>query len=140
MTKSFKPLHCKLFGSSALVALAVCANPSIVSAQENNVLATQTDASASTDSNHFGEDKYEIRFRADTLIVTPVMSVGLVDGVRTVVRGEAARFQTYNNYPSFVERGEIRVFAAGASPDSEPLAVIETDKFGGATWHKASNG
>nr|WP_298895113.1 hypothetical protein [uncultured Altererythrobacter sp.] len=134
MTKSFKPLQGKLFTSSALIALAVCANPSIASAQDVGASAAQADTGASAEANHFGEDKYEIRFRADTLIVTPIMSVGLVDSVRTVVRGEEARFQTYTNYPSFVERGEIRVFEAGASPDSEPLAVIETDKFGSATW------
>ncbi|MBT8388978.1 MAG: hypothetical protein KJP13_04955 [Altererythrobacter sp.] len=135
MTTSSKPLRSKLFASSALVALAVCANPTIATAQDARESVVQTEVGASADANHFGEDKYEIRFRADTLIVTPVMSVSLVDSVRTVVRGEEARFQTFNNYPSFVERGEIRVFDAGGSPNSEPLAVIETDKFGSATWN-----
>ncbi len=135
MTTSSKPLRSKLFVSSALVALAVCANPTIATAQDARESVVQTEVGASADANHFNEDKYEIRFRADTLIVTPVMGVGLVDSVRTVVRGEEARFQTFNNYPSFVERGEIRVFDAGGSPDSEPLAVIETDKFGSATWN-----
>ena len=134
MTKSFKPLQSKFFASAAIVALAACANPTIANAQDADVAVAQAEADASNNANHFGEDRHEIRFRADTLVVTPVMSVGLVDSVRTVVRGEEARFRTYTNYPSFVERGEIRVFAASASPDSEPLAVIETDKFGGATW------
>ncbi|MEP5939247.1 MAG: hypothetical protein ABJ239_13055 [Erythrobacter sp.] len=133
MSKSFKPLQGKLFASSALIAVAVCANPTLAIAQNTAGLEGQAEA-PKADANHFGENRHEIRFRADTLIVTPVMSVGLVDSLRTVVRGEEARFQTYNNYPSFLTGGEIRIFAAGTSPDGEPMAVIQTGASGEAVW------
>lgn len=134
MKTSFRSSRKAFLVSSALIASAAWVLPSAAVAQDAAPADANAQATAETETNHFGEDKYEIRFRADTLIVTPVMSVGLVDSVRTVVRGEEARFQTYNNYPAFVDRGEIRIFAAGVSPDSEPLAVIETDKFGSAVW------
>lgn len=80
------------------------------------------------------EDEFQIRFRADTLVVTPVLAAGLVDHDQTVVMGSEARFQTYNNYAGFVDKGEIRIFAAGQSPDSTPLAVVSVDANSGAVW------
>ncbi|GMN04570.1 hypothetical protein [Erythrobacter sp. MTPC3] len=133
MTKSLNPLQGNLFASTAVIALAVSAIPATVAAQEA-ASGSEEGVTAQAETNHFGEDTYQIRFRADTLIVSPVMSVGLVDSVRTVVRGEEARFQAYNNYPSFVERAEIRIFVAGVSPDSEPLASVEVNEFGAAVW------
>ena len=85
------------------------------------------------------EDQYQIRFRADTLVVTPVMAIGLVDTTRTVVRGEAARFQAYTNYPAFVARSEVRLFEEGKSPDSEPHAVVALDANGSASWQSMAD-
>lgn len=79
-------------------------------------------------------DPYNIQFRADTLVVTPVLNAVLVDHVRTAVAGEDAVFQTYNNYPAFLDRGEIRIFRNGQSPDSEPLATLKVDAAGAAKW------
>ncbi len=79
-------------------------------------------------------DAHDIQFRADTLIVTPVLNAVLVDHVRTAVAGQDAHFQTYSNYPAFIERGEIRVFRNGQSPDSEPLATLKVDANGSASW------
>nr|MBX2824336.1 hypothetical protein [Gammaproteobacteria bacterium] len=80
------------------------------------------------------KDAHEIRFRADTLVVTPVLNVGLVEADRTAVVGEPVTFMTYNNYPAFVEKSEVRVFRAEATPDSEPLTVLEVDQLGAARW------
>jgi hypothetical protein len=80
------------------------------------------------------QDAHEIRFRADTLVVTPVLNVGLIGSVRSAVAGETAEFQSYSNYPAFIERGEVRIFKAGVSPDSEPLATIATNGNGYAKW------
>jgi hypothetical protein len=80
------------------------------------------------------EDAFQLRFRADTLVLAPVLNAGLVDSVRTVVTGEEAHFQTYSNYPAFIQKGEIRVLRAGQSPDAEPLATIAVDGNGLASW------
>jgi hypothetical protein len=84
------------------------------------------------------EDAFQIRFRADTLVLTPVLHVGLMDTISTVVAGQEAHFQTYNNYPAFVDAGEIRVFKAGQSPDAQPLAKIGVDASGAAVWRAPS--
>ncbi|MBO6944358.1 hypothetical protein [Altererythrobacter sp.] len=128
MNKSLKPLHTNLCLGSALIAIATISGPASAQGQEEVAPATQAG------TKHFGDDRYEIRFRADTLIVSPVISVGLVDSAATVVRGEYARFQTYTNYPSFIERAEVRIHSAGASPDSEPLFTLDVEEDGTATW------
>ncbi len=80
------------------------------------------------------EDAFQVRFRADTLVVTPVLGVGLVDTVRTAIAGEEASFQAYSNYPAFIAKGEIRVLRAGQFPDAEPVATIAVDGNGFARW------
>lgn len=79
-------------------------------------------------------DEHEIRFRADTLVINPVLNVGLVGSVRTAVAGETARFVTYNNYPKFVERAEVRIFRATQNADAEPIAVLDVDELNAAQW------
>jgi hypothetical protein len=86
------------------------------------------------------EDSFQIRFRADTLILSPVLTVGLVDTVRSAVAGQDVRFQTHNNYPAFIKSGEIRLFKAGQSPDAEPLAKLALDAAGLATWQVPAEG
>ncbi|MXO57633.1 hypothetical protein [Pontixanthobacter gangjinensis] len=85
-------------------------------------------------------DEHEVRFRADTLVVTPVLNVGLVESQRTAAAGETVTFLGYNNYPSFVVKGEIRIFRATQSVDAEPLAVLPVDAAGGAGWTVPSTG
>jgi hypothetical protein len=80
------------------------------------------------------DDIHEVRFRADTLVVTPVLSVGLVEADRTAVAGGAATFMGYNNYGAFVEKSEVRIFRAEQALDSEPLAVIAIGANGAAKW------
>lgn len=94
-----------------------------------------------TDSAHSipSADPYDIRFRADTLVVTPVLNVGLVESERTAAAGETVSFMSYNNYPSFVKKGELRIFRASQSPDSEPLATVEVDQMGAARWDVPHN-
>jgi hypothetical protein len=80
------------------------------------------------------EDAFKVRFRADTLVLSPVLRVGLVDGVRTAAIGDDVRFATFSNYPAFIESGEIRVFKAGQSPDAVPFIKLPIDKNGTAVW------
>lgn len=118
-----------LLGCTALpLAVLFVGMPAIA---QNAVSApTQTDRSGIQEP----EDRFQIRFRADTLILTPVLNACLGDGVRAVVRGEVAQFHTFNNYPAFIERGEIRIFIAGQSSDAEPLAKVIVGGDGVAKW------
>jgi hypothetical protein len=77
---------------------------------------------------------HDLEVRADGHATEPVMSIGLIGAERTVVSGQPAQFQTYTNYPSYVARGEVRIFTAGSVPDAPPLAVITTDTNGYAEW------
>lgn len=77
---------------------------------------------------------HAIEVRADGLATEPVMAIGLIGRERVVVMGEPAQFQTYTNYPSYVARGEVRVFAGGAVADAAPLDVVPIDANGFAQW------
>lgn len=85
-------------------------------------------------------DEFDIRFRADTLIVTPVLNVGLVESARTATAGETVTFLGYNNYPAFIENGEIRIFRASQNPDSEPVATVQVGADGSASWTVPASG
>lgn len=80
------------------------------------------------------DDAFHIQFRADTLIVTPILHVGLVDSVRSGVAGKDVRFKSYANYPAFIDKGEIRIFKTGQSPDAEPLAKLVVGGNNLTTW------
>ncbi len=82
---------------------------------------------------------YDIEVRADGNAAEPVMAVGLIGAERTVAPGQPAQFQTYTNYPSYVARGEVRIFAGRAVPDSQPLATVATDANGFAEWQPSSD-
>ena len=80
------------------------------------------------------DNPYRIKVRTDSTHVDPVLAVGLVESERTVVAGEAATFVSYTNYPSYIARGEVRIFRAGASADGQPDVVVEAGKDGVARW------
>lgn len=139
MKQNFASKARLLCSGTALFAIAIASTP--LSAQGRSEDGAQH--RSTTASNETGaardEGPYQIRFRADTLVISPVLTVRLVDRVRTAVRGKAVQFQAYNNYPSFVDRAEIRIFAAGASPDGEPLATLDVDANGTAEWTASEN-
>jgi hypothetical protein len=82
---------------------------------------------------------HAIEVRADGNSAEPVMAVGLIGSDRVIVEGKPAQFLSYTNYPSYVALGEVRIFAAGAIPDSKPLAVVPTDANGLAEWQPEAN-
>lgn len=77
---------------------------------------------------------YNIEVRTETAHVDQVLSVGLVEKERIVVRGEAATFASYSNYPSLIAKSEVRIFAADQSPASTPLFVVPVNGDGFASW------
>jgi hypothetical protein len=79
-------------------------------------------------------DAFDIRFRADTLSITPILSIGMLETERTAVHGQTVTFKGYSNYPSFITKAEVRLFRATQSPDAAPLETLPLDGHGSAKW------
>lgn len=140
------------FGSSML-ALATFATPAMAHAADNAsdsvspVMAANSQVDVQSPSaesaaqkaaiaaENKAREQFELQFRVDSLVLNPVLNAGLLGTERTVVAGMDAQFLTYNNYPAATAGGEVRIFAAGKSPTSEPIATISVDQDGAATWH-----
>jgi flagellar motor protein MotB len=86
-------------------------------------------------------DKADIRFQFDDLKARRRLSVAVTPSVvvfqQTPDEGLVAapvRFQMYTNYAAFMSRAEVRIFEAGRSTQSTPLAVVAIDPNGSAEW------
>src|SRR4029077_4096840 len=86
-------------------------------------------------------DKADIRFQFDDLKARRRLSVAVAPSVvvlhQTPDEGLIAapvRFQMYTNYAAFIARAEVRIFEAGRSSQSTPLAVVAIDPNGSAEW------
>jgi len=86
-------------------------------------------------------ERSDIRFRFDTLASERRLSVTSQPGTLRVAREPGAgavassvRFQMYSNYPHFIQRAEVRIFAEGQSVQAAPLAVVPVDGEGLALW------
>ncbi|HVN46544.1 MAG TPA: OmpA family protein [Steroidobacteraceae bacterium] len=86
-------------------------------------------------------DKADIRFQFDDLKARRRLSVAVAPSVvefqRSPVEGLIAapvRFQMYTNYAAFIARAEVRIFEAGRSAQSTPLAVVPIDPNGSVEW------
>ncbi|MEO1203827.1 MAG: flagellar motor protein MotB, partial [Pseudomonadota bacterium] len=83
----------------------------------------------------------DIRFGYDNLTSAPRLSVSS-QSPRIIVAREIdaethvskVQFRQYTNYSYFIERSEVRVFEAGRSAESEPLAVVPMQADGTAEW------
>jgi len=89
-------------------------------------------------------ERADIRFRFDNLEAEPRLSV--TSWPRTAAprppasedgAGGAVRFRMYTNYPHFIERSEVRIFAREQSVQAEPVAVVEVGRDGYAEWRPA---
>ena len=81
-------------------------------------------------------DQAKIRFAFDDLESRPRLAVA-AHPVALAVSGDAAsavQFRMYDNYASYIERAEIRIFDKEQSLQSGPLAVIPVDEAGLAAW------
>src|SRR5213594_2383013 len=85
-------------------------------------------------------DNAKIRFRFDNLESRPRLAVAAYPaalGVSALEGRPAAsgvRFRMYNNYASFIDRAEIRIFEPQQSLQDVPLEVIMVDEAGLAVW------
>jgi flagellar motor protein MotB len=85
-------------------------------------------------------DNSSIRFRFDNLESRPRLAVAAYPVAIPVIDqgGELAaspvRFRMYNNYASFLDRAEIRIYEQHQSVQDKPLDVIDIDETGSAEW------
>ena len=74
----------------------------------------------------------DIQIRYDPLEQKPFLNAIAIPQAGVV--GEPVRFTTYSNYPRFIERSEVRLFAPDQSVQQKPLAVIPVRIGGFAEW------
>jgi len=86
-------------------------------------------------------DKADIQFQFDSLKSQRRLSVAAAPSVVSMlpagdegVVAAPVRFQMYSNYGAFIDRAEVRIFEAGRSPQSAPLAVLPIGANGAAQW------
>ena len=85
-------------------------------------------------------DDARIQFRFDNLESRPRLGVAAHPVAVALSRGVASvvRFRMYNNYSSFIERAEIRIFEQQQSLRAVPLEIIAVDDAGLAEWQPAA--
>jgi hypothetical protein len=86
-------------------------------------------------------EEARIQFKFDSLNIKPRLNVTgwprtirYLDDSETETPENRVQFRTYNNYPGFIEKAEIRLFEEDKSTRDEPLAVIPVDANGHAEW------
>jgi flagellar motor protein MotB len=77
-------------------------------------------------------DDAKIQFRFDNLESRP--RLGVAAHPVAVVVNQPVQFRMYDNYSSFIERAEIRIFGAEQSLQDAPLAVVSVDEAGSVEW------
>ncbi len=74
----------------------------------------------------------DVQVRYDPLQAAPSLNVIAIP--QNAVVGKPVRFTTYTNYPRFIARAELRVFAASTTVQQKPLAVIPVSAGGAVNW------
>ena len=74
----------------------------------------------------------EIQVRYDPLEQKPSLNALALPQLGVV--GKPMRFQTYTNYPQYIERAEIRLFAQDQSAQQSPLAVLPVAAGHSVQW------
>ena len=89
-------------------------------------------------------DNAKIQFRFDNLESRPRLAVAAhpvavaVSDLEGRPVASVVRFRMYNNYASFIERAEIRIFEQQQSLQDVPLEIIAVDDAGLAEWQPAA--
>ena len=74
----------------------------------------------------------EIQVRFDPLEQQPFLNALAVP--QSAIAGQPVSFKTYSNYPRYIERAEIRVFAPGQSVQQSPLAILPVSPGQSVEW------
>lgn len=86
-------------------------------------------------------EQADIQFKFDNLQLKPRLSVTAWpksiryrDDLDTETAENRVRFKAYSNYPHFIEKSELRLFAEEQSLRDNPLAILAVDLDGRAEW------
>ncbi|MGE3307434.1 MAG: TonB-dependent receptor [Rhizobiaceae bacterium] len=82
----------------------------------------------------------DIQVKYDGLEVRPALNVSTVDLRRSYRAGEAVGFLASLNYPAWVARKEVRIYAGGKHASAKPVAVLPVDESGHAAWAMPADG
>jgi hypothetical protein len=82
----------------------------------------------------------DIQVKYDGLGVVPTLNVSTWPVRRTYKAGEEVDFLASLNYPAWIAKSEIRIFAKDDSLDSEPLYHVAVKPEGNASWTMPANG
>jgi outer membrane protein OmpA-like peptidoglycan-associated protein len=91
-----------------------------------------TDVAMQTEDIQFGFDNLRAEPRLSGSVSPRRIVVSRVINQETLVA--PVQFRMYTNYSHFIDRAEVRVFDNGQSLESDPLAVIDIELNGLATW------
>jgi len=89
-------------------------------------------------------DSAQIQFHFDNLESRPRLGAAAHPAAVGVSQAGGApvapvvQFRAYDNYASFIERAEIRIFEQGQSLQAAPLATLPVDEKGLAEWQPAA--
>jgi hypothetical protein len=76
----------------------------------------------------------DIQVKFDGLGAKPILNAAVTEQRRSFSTGEEVTFRASNNYPAFIARQEIRIFATGRHAPPTPVAVVAVDASGHADW------
>ncbi|MEJ2441169.1 MAG: flagellar motor protein MotB, partial [Gammaproteobacteria bacterium] len=86
-------------------------------------------------------DKAKVQFKYDDLKLKPRLNITAWPNVIAERDNPGTRFvenqtnfKLYSNFPAFIKRAEVRIFAAGQSTRDKPLAVIPLNADGRGSW------
>ncbi|GAA5445296.1 hypothetical protein Misp06_03495 [Microbulbifer sp. NBRC 101763] len=86
-------------------------------------------------------DSANIQFRFDNKKMQPRLNVTAwpntiryADNPDTDLSENRVVFRSYTNYPSFVDRAEVRLFEEEQSPRDTPIAIVPLDQYGKGNW------
>jgi len=86
-------------------------------------------------------DKANLQFKFDDMELKPRLNVvawpnviAIEDNPATEAIDNRSYFRMYSNYPSFIAKSEVRLFAMEQSVNDIPLAIIPLDAGGNGSW------
>ena len=87
-----------------------------------------------------GLDRVDIQVKFDGLDVKPILNVSTFPVRQTYQAGEQVNFLASNNYPAWIAKSEIRIFAEDQSAGERPQYTLPASAFGAATWTMPKDG
>jgi hypothetical protein len=76
----------------------------------------------------------DIQVKYDGLGGKPILNAATSASRRTFAVGEEIEFLASSNYPAYIARSEIRIFAKGRHAPDAPIAVVPVGRAGRASW------